>query len=90
MIQADLLPGEQRSALLALLRLPLTAVAAGGMLWLHDGSAHGDSHLLSLCAFLIFFALVLSLALQHLLGPRAELEDHFVLPSTAATTMDEQ
>lgn len=79
LFQIDLLPAEHRSSLLALLRIPLTIISCGGMLFLHSGSSDWQIVLMGciLLSLTTLCALLLHLVLSR--NTPEQINDHFVL-----------
>ncbi|VDP08400.1 unnamed protein product [Soboliphyme baturini] len=67
-LQKHLLPAENRSALLVLVRVPLNALAVCGLLFLHSQEYFGNWMLMCFCMISLIIILMLSLLLNSLLG----------------------
>ncbi|TMS39655.1 hypothetical protein L596_006144 [Steinernema carpocapsae] len=66
-LQGEIFPAERRTALLALMRLPMSFFAACGILLFNSTTAYGELHLLKAMCVLSAFALVLSILLHTVL-----------------------
>ncbi len=79
-LQRDILPAEDRAAILGLFRIPLNLIAATGLLILHSREKiYGNWMILILCMVLLALCFMASLLLQGMVKRVGPNVDHFVL-----------
>ncbi|KAK0399338.1 hypothetical protein QR680_002997 [Steinernema hermaphroditum] len=81
-LQSDIYPAERRTALLAIVRVPMSFIAACGILLFNSTAVYGELHLLKAMCILTALALVLAILLHTVLqrkGLRRNDPDHLIL-----------
>lgn len=79
-LQKDILPLENRSAILSLFRIPLNVIASFGLLALHGHEMFGNWMLLIVCMVLLMLTLMASFLLHGMIKRQSTTDmDHFVL-----------
>uniref|UniRef100_A0A1I7ZX49 Molybdate-anion transporter n=2 Tax=Steinernema glaseri TaxID=37863 RepID=A0A1I7ZX49_9BILA len=81
-LQSDIYPAERRTALLSLVRIPMSFVAACGILLFNSTAIYGELHLLKAMCILTALALILAILLHTVLqrkGVRRNDPDHLIL-----------
>lgn len=79
-LQKDILPLENRSAMLSLFRIPLNLIASIGLLALHGHEMFGNWMLLIVCMVLLLLCLMTSFLLHGMIKRQTSSDmDHFVL-----------
>ena len=90
-LQKDVLPADDRAAIVGLLRVPLNVMAAAGLLVLHSRDrVYGNWSIIVICTLLLALCLLASLLLMGLVNRRMPDLDHFVLKLSADNDSDEE